>query len=534
MDRSNDLSRHRGSGLCYAGWFHGHKSPGEDCRSLPPAFRFAPGGKCAKGVASSGRDRMLLRGLLVIGISLLVLGRSFAMSSNPKWKRRAREGRANTIARQDDVPEFLDSEILKSRQVSASLDPSSPRAVPSSSIWFVRLQRHLDAGLGSALLLLASAVSLSLANYGPSQSSWLSFWAQRLGPSIGTHALTARGWVNEGLMAMFFFSVGLEIKQELVSGCLASPRKAALPCIAALGGMVMPMAVYWVCNATMPGGSISGISVPMATDIAFAMGVFHAFRSRMPESAGSFLLALATVDDLGAIVVIAACFAGQVVPGYLAAAVGMLCAAAMIGRRQLKSTRGLVLPSVGLWYCLLRGGINADIAGVLAAFCVPLKSKSGEEVVERLIPRWSACSALIILPLFALANCAVPLGFLQNASGSTSTLPAQCVAVPMGIFLGLLLGKPLGIFGFSWLSVKAGFARMPPSMSMVHLGIISMLGAIGFTMCLFLIENSLSGKVAQVAKIAVFAGSISGAVVSAVVMALQPRLLHTRRSRSPY
>lgn len=322
-------------------------------------------------------------------------------------------------------------------------------------------------------------------------------------------------------MALFFFSVGLEIKAEMLTGSLASPKQAALPCIAACGGMIVPMAVYWACNHMFPGGSMSGLTVPMATDIAFAMGVFNAFKSRMPESAGSFLLTLATVDDLGAIAVIAVCFAGHLAPAFLAGAAMMLCVSVALCRRQSKSTLRLIFPGVGLWYCLLRGGLNADIAGVLAAFCVPMKSKCGEEVVEGLIPRWSALSAVVVLPLFALANCAVPLAILGKASGAAK---AELILVPTGILLGLVIGKPLGIISFSWLSVKAGFTQLPHGLSAKHLGIIGMLGAIGFTMCLFLIENSLVGKVAQVSKFAVFVGSMFGAVVSAGIMAVMPRL----------
>lgn len=291
--------------------------------------------------------------------------------------------------------------------------------------------------------------------------------------------------------------------------------QAILPCIAALGGMVVPMLVYAITNLVLPGGSMAGVTIPMATDIAFAMGVFGFFRKRMPAAAEPFLLTLATVDDLGAILVIAVCFAGHLAPGYLLGAAAALSVAVAWGRRGVSdaSVRGLLIPGLSLWYCLLRGGLNADIAGFLAALCVPLRATGGEEVIKRLIRTWAPVCGLLILPLFALANCAVPLG------GVGAALSGGSLAVPAGVGLGLIIGKPLGIFGFSCLAVKTGLAAMPEGVRNRHLGIIGMLGAMGFTMCLFLIENSLSGSIADVTKVSMLLMSVAAALIGSVLMA---------------
>lgn len=260
---------------------------------------------------------------------------------------------------------------------------------------------------------------------------------------------------------------------------------------------------------------MNGVAIPMATDIAFAMGIFYSCRRFMPRVAESLLLALATVDDLGAIVVIAVWYPRGISWNYLCTAAGILGCTALSGKQGVKNSWGFLVPGVLLWYCLLRGGINADIAGVLTAFCIPLRSIHGSEVVRRLIRRWALGSAFLVLPLFALANCCVPLHVtsMEAESGRLSQW-----AVPLGVLLGLLLGKPLGIFIFSWASVKAKLTAMPAGMGNQDLLAIGMLGSIGFTMCLFLIENSLQGSVAGTAKIAVFTASVLGGLLSIAFM----------------
>jgi len=317
---------------------------------------------------------------------------------------------------------------------------------------------------------------------------------------------------------LFFFNVGLEIKAELIEGALSSPSKAALPCIAAMGGMVVPMGVYFIINKMMVGGSMDGLTVPMATDIAFAMGVFSLFKKSMPASSSPFLLALATADDLGAIAVIAVVFAGTINWTMLGLAAATLIAAAIIGSKGISGSAWFfVVPGVGLWYFMLVGGVNADVAGVLVALCVPMQCSKNYDVVHRLVERWTPVCTLFILPVFALANCAVNLG-----GGDDGESQEGAFTVPMGIALGLMIGKPLGIFSFTWVSCKLGLSHMPKGMKNSHLLAVGILGSIGFTMCLFLIECSLSGPVASMSKLFVLLASVASAAVSGIYMTMLP------------
>ena len=214
------------------------------------------------------------------------------------------------------------------------------------------------------MLLGATALSLYLANSGFA-TDFIGFWEHfHFGPKSLGLFLNAHEWVNEGLMAIFFFNVGLEIKREFAFGSLSDVKAALLPCFGALGGMIAPMGIYLACNM-VNGGVTAGWAIPMATDIAFAMGVYNFFKNRMPPAVATFLLTLATVDDLGAIAVIAVCFAKGIVPAYLAASAG-ICGALFVACKK-KVTSMLVYGGLGvaLWYALLKGGINADIAGVV-------------------------------------------------------------------------------------------------------------------------------------------------------------------------
>ena len=334
-----------------------------------------------------------------------------------------------------------------------------------------------------AMLILATVISLTLANLGPTSAKWLALWATPIGPHIGHHALTVQAWINEGLMAIFFFVVGLEIKQEFRLGSLASVRKAVLPCLAALGGMVTPMGIYLLVQRALPLGSLAALTVPMATDIAFAMGILGFFRKRMPLSASAFLLTLATVDDLGAILVLATCFASNVALPFLAGAGAIFALLGVIGRRGSTDLKIFGAGGFGLWYCLLRSGVNADVAGVLAAMCISTKAmvqpSTGrpERLTERAIRRIAPFTALGVMPLFALANTAVKLGGPAAATAAAASAAAAGAAASrtpaLGIAAGLLIGKPLGIFGFTWLADKLGFAKaryhnIHPPLSLLH------------------------------------------------------------------
>lgn len=381
------------------------------------------------------------------------------------------------------------------------------------------------------MLVLATVISLTLANVPATSSAWLGFWLTHVGPHIGSHALSIRAWINEGLMAIFFFVVGLEIKQEFRLGSLATLRKAILPCLAALGGMVTPMAIYILIQRVLPGGSLAALTVPMATDIAFAMGILGFFRSKMPLSASAFLLTLATVDDLGAILVLATCFASNVSLPFLAAAAAIFGALALIGRRGSSDLRIFSAGGFGLWYCLLRSGVNSDVAGVLAAMCISTRAMvqppngAPERLTERAIRRICPFTALGVMPLFALANTAVKLGASGTAAASTAAASAATSMTPaLGIAGGLIIGKPLGIFGFTWLADRLGLAKMPTGMDSRHLGVVGMLGGIGFTMCLLLTEVALPASMQTIPKLAVLCASGFAAAVAAGAMAMLPKV----------
>jgi NhaA family Na+:H+ antiporter len=420
-----------------------------------------------------------------------------------------------------------------SRPSVARTSEPNPYAEEDKSTFMGGVDVHaaLDAGFGSIALLGATAVSLFLAN-----SAWsgadLSFWHAHVGPAALALHMSLHHWVNEGLMAIFFFAVGLEIKREFVHGSLRSLKQAALPCIGALGGMVVPMAVYLAFNnpATTAAAVTAGWAIPMATDIAFAMGVYNFFKNKMPGGVAAFLLTLATVDDLGAIAVIAVCFAKSLTTSYIVGAVaatGALFAACKKGVTNMAVYAAL---GVTLWYCLLQGGINADVAGVIAAFAVPAHASapagsdatpehegSDPTLLDHLVHKFAPLSALVIMPLFALANTGVPLD--ASVVGKVLTEP-----VGRGIMLGLLLGKPVGIAGLSWLAVKCKIGKLPHGMNNAHLGIVGLLGGIGFTMCLFLVEMALAGhaSAANTAKLAVLASSTIAATVGAALMAGLP------------
>mmetsp|Transcript_10598 Transcript_10598/g.26936 ORF Transcript_10598/g.26936 Transcript_10598/m.26936 type:complete len:501 (-) Transcript_10598:336-1838(-) len=403
-----------------------------------------------------------------------------------------------------------------------------------------KLHDFIHDGMGSVVLLAATALSIFLANSSLAPS-WCGLWNTHVGPALGGHQLTVNGWINEGLMAIFFFVVGLEIKREIKFGALANIKAALLPCLAALGGMVVPMACYALLNMGT-GGLMSGWAIPMATDIAFAMGVFGFFSKKMPKAASAFLLTLATVDDLGAIAVIAVFFATHISVPYLSAA-AVITATLFALPKMFKRVNAWMYAVGGaaLWYCLLVGGVNADVAGVAAAFAVPssqlapanTKAQGMEAglrptLIDHFVHNLLPFTALLIMPLFALANTAVPIDL--SMLGMLFTQP-----VAAGIMAGLLLGKPIGITAFSLLGIKLGMVQMPEGMTTAHLVVLGLLGGIGFTMCLFLIALSLSGfpDASRLAKLAVIAASGVAAVGGAAIMNAFPTNEETEPASAP-
>ena len=403
-------------------------------------------------------------------------------------------------------------------------DIANPTACETDSFSLTtKLNELQEKGFGSVALLGATAVSLLLANSQATSAFWSRVWATPLGPSVAGHALSARAWCNEGLMAVFFFLIGLEIKQELRKGALTSIKAAALPCIAAIGGMVTPMAVYALAQGFLPAASrsLSGLAVPMATDIAFAMAIFGLFRSKMPASSSAFLLTLATVDDLGAIAVLATCFAANISGLYLGAAAGLVGLMGWLGSgpRKCGDARVFTVGGLALWWSLLKAGIGAEVAGVLAALCVSTDATvkgTSDRLANRLIARLSPIATFGIMPIFALANTGVNLGEVASAGAAAGSAPA------LGIGLGLLLGKPLGIYGFTRGAVKCGLAETPKGMEKSHLAIVSALGAIGFTMCILLTEVAIPKPLQALPKLSVLGASTVATLAAAGLMARLP------------
>ena len=329
-------------------------------------------------------------------------------------------------------------------------------------------------------------------------------------------------WINDGLMAIFFFLVGLEIKREVVLGKLSSLRAASLPAFGAVGGMAIPALIYVALNAATP-ETLSGWAIPAATDIAFALGALALVGSRAPAGLKIFLLALAVLDDLGAIVVIALFYTSNLSLGALGvAAVGfaVLLAMNLLGVKRI----GLyIVVGLVIWVAVLKSGVHATLAGVVVAFTLPLRGREGEfqegesplEVLEHVLHPWVA---FMILPLFAFANAGVPL-----AGMAVSDLLAP---VPLGIAAGLVVGKPVGILGACWIAVRLGWASLPDGGTWLKLYGVSQLAGIGFTMSLFIGTLAFSDPGLQSAvRIGVLGGTIVSIVLgmSALAWALRER-----------
>jgi NhaA family Na+:H+ antiporter len=396
--------------------------------------------------------------------------------------------------------------------------------------------------------MLAAAAALVWAN-SPWASSYDALWHAHLVLDVGPLHLdeSLQHWVNDALMVVFFFVVGLEIKYELVNGDLRDPKTAALPIVAAIGGMVVPAALYVALNPPGSDGS-AGWGIPMATDIAFAVGVLGVLGRRIPSAARLFLLTLAIVDDIGAILVIAVFYTSDLSLAWLAVAVGLL--AAMVGARMLRvwATVVYVVLGLGVWFALLESGVHATLAGVAIGLLAPATPLLKEEVarqharealrdntldpdelaklrfllkesvsvVERLISTLHPVSAYVVLPVFALANAGVELG----AIGKVFTEP-----VGLGIVLGLVLGKPVGIFLASFVAVRLGIGRLPEDTSWPMLLGLGAVGGIGFTVSIFIAGLSFPDAelLTAEAKIAILLASVVAAVVGVVLLLLATR-----------
>ncbi len=364
---------------------------------------------------------------------------------------------------------------------------------------------------GGVVLLATTVVALLWANL--HGSSYHDVWEKTI--SVGSDSLGvsehAREWVNEALMTLFFFVVGLEIKRELVVGELRDRRAAALPIIAAAGGMIVPAAIFLALNAGTDSAKAWG--VPVATDIAFVLGVLAVLGRRAPSGLKLFLLALAIVDDLGGIVVIALFYSEGLSAEYLAAAAALTVAIALMRRRVVAIPAYVVVGAV-LWYFVYRSGVHATIAGVTLGMLTPATPVRGREVLQVLEHRLVRSSAFVAVPVFALANAGVELSASEMRHAFTSR-------VVWGVILGLVVGKILGISVFALGAVRLGWARLPGGMRPLDVVGGAALAGIGFTVALFIAGLSLGGtpEVLAWVKIGILAASIAAALIGSAVLA---------------
>lgn len=354
---------------------------------------------------------------------------------------------------------------------------------------------------GGILLVIAAAIAMTIANSPLGESYQAMLHTYVFGMSV-SH------WINDGLMAVFFLLIGLEVKRELLEGALKSKETAIFPAIAAVGGMLAPALIYVAFNAG-DAEAISGWAIPAATDIAFALGIMALLGKRVPISLKVFLLALAIIDDLGVVVIIALFYTGDL--STMALIVGFIMTGVlfMLNAKEVTKLTPYMIVGAILWFAVLKSGVHATLAGVVIGFAIPLKGKKGEHSpLKHMEHALHPYVAFGILPLFAFANAGVSLEGV-SMSGLTSMLP-------LGIALGLLVGKPLGIFTFSWAAVKMGVAKLPEGVNFVHIFAVSVLCGIGFTMSIFISSlafGNVSPEFDTYARLGILMGSTTAAVI---------------------
>lgn len=393
-----------------------------------------------------------------------------------------------------------------------------PAPYPEMTMRFVQqklsrsFQDFFNSEKSSGVLLIAcTALSLLAANSANSQA-YLDFWhGEVLGMSLAH-------WINDGLMAVFFLLIGLELERELYVGELANFKNALLPIFAAAGGIVTPALIHFAINAGTP--TQAGIGIPMATDIAFALGALALLGRRIPAQLKVFVVAFAVIDDLCAIIVIATFYTAQLSLAHLAGAClvwGLLLA---LNRRwRVMALTPYLLGGALMWWLMLKSGIHATIAGVMLAFAIPFSARSEDSLspshrLEKILHR---PAAFVILPIFALANTAIVIGpdWLAELSSANG----------LGIRLGLVVGKPLGVTLFCFVAVVSGLCRLPSELGWRHVFGAGLLGGIGFTMSIFIANLAFPGNAQEVnaAKMAILAASLAAGMLGLLWLALTAR-----------
>jgi len=377
------------------------------------------------------------------------------------------------------------------------------------------IREFLKLESASGIILVGAAVLALIINNSPLSSLYDLFLDTPVEIRIGALHLAKPLllWINDGLMAIFFLLIGLEVKREILDGQLSSISQIALPGIAAIGGMAIPALIYIIFNINNP-SAINGWAIPAATDIAFALGILALLGSRVPLSLKLFLLTLAIIDDLGAIVIIAIFYSGDLsVTSLIFAAVAIagLFAMNLLG---VKRIAAYVVVGIILWICVLKSGVHATLAGVIFAFAIPLRTQEDEPCplreMEHSLHPWIAFG---IMPIFAFANAGVSLKGMSFGS--------LFEPIPIGIALGLFLGKQAGVFGFSLAAVKLGLAKLPSDLNWRLIYGTSVLCGIGFTMSLFISTLAFDSSIAQNAissRIGILVGSFISAIVGYLLL----------------
>lgn len=422
--------------------------------------------------------------------------------------------------------------------------------------------QFIQTEASSGILLMAMALIALIWANSPWASYYKELWDTKITVAVGTFEISKKAilWINDGLMAVFFLLVGLEIKRELLLGQLSSFRKAALPVAAAIGGMVFPALLYFAFNPSGP--ATRGWGIPMATDIAFALGILALLGPRVPIGLKVFLAALAIVDDLGAVLVIALFYTAEINMSALLGGFGVFALLLALNRAGVRKPTPYALAGIVLWVLFLKSGVHATIAGVLLALTIPTRvhlnareyleqiravtdefegsgdvgehvlmsearttaieeieraSEEAQMPLERLEHSLHPWVSYFIMPIFALANAGIPLGEgVQQAAGSP---------IAWGVFAGLVLGKPIGVFLMSWLAVKMNLGALPDGVGWRHVLGVGMLGGVGFTMALFIAELALvTPEKLVVAKMGIMAASLVAGILGFLLLRKQGRV----------
>ncbi len=412
---------------------------------------------------------------------------------------------------------------MSDRQTNRSTSPLFGRPARWAEVKFVADALRTET-VGGALLILGAAIALIWAN-SPWSAGYDAMRAATVGPVALGLDLDLAKWAADGLLAIFFFVVGVELKREMVAGDLRDPARAAVPILAAVGGMAMPAVIYVLVNLGAGDGALRGWAIPTATDIAFAVAVLAVVGSHLPSGLRSFLLTLAVVDDLLAITIIAVFYTDDLnLVALAAAAVPIVVFAALVQRRI--TTWWLLIPlALVAWALMYRSGVHATIAGVVLGFTVPAMTRHGEQesLAERFEHRWRPVSAGVAVPVFALFAAGVNIG----GAGGLGTILADTVAI--GVILGLVLGKLTGVLGTTFVVAKLTRAELDSDITWVDMLGVALLAGIGFTVSLLIGELAFGiGSVRdEDVKAGILAGSLIAAILGSAVLLTRNR--HYRR-----